>query len=197
MFDLVKISKSDLSPNTFENLIQDLKFSKIGAVIISNFWDEIECTNAVKRLSKIGFDYYEGVHPPLAKLGISQFEFGSNGSNNKSEYFKKAKTANLKRSLVFEDKCPIQEIISLLTENNNAVSIAQELGEDYFVGIVRNIRNGVLFHLDFAQIDAKEWIIENITHQLTWNLILSTSKYGGITTVYDKLFSGVNSTNIC
>lgn len=184
MFQLLELDKTQFSKTNFSRVLTDLSQNKIGALVVRGFWSEVDCSHAVSSCHEQGFDYYEGVTPPIAKIGITQFEHGTK-SSGKEEYFTKAHIANTKRQQIFGQSDPITQLIQICNESDIQAEITKEGNEQYFAGLVRNMREALL-HLDFGQLDGKGWSIEHVTAQFAWNIVLQSTAFGGVTTVFNK-----------
>lgn len=172
----------EMNSKNFQALLRN----EIPSIRISKFASEEECNKLALAIEKIGFDFYKNVLPPIGRIGITQFE---HRNRDKSEYFeavKKAKeTYEQVTSLSFD---PLKRLMTILRQNaSSKVQIAyeNEAYGYYFAGLIRHI-NIALLHLDFAQLDAPNWAIENIISQLVWNLYVKAPSQGGVCKVYNR-----------
>ena len=167
------------------SLLQSVFRNEIAALVIKNFWSLERCRKAVEVIMGYGFDYYEGVYPPIGRIGITQFEHRFS-NREKSSYFDKAPGANKTRSDLFiESGDPVKEVTNLLHCFTDTHVAVESTGEEYFAGLVRNIHEALL-HLDFAPRDALGWDISNILAQVSWNIVLQEAEKGGQTVVYKR-----------
>ncbi|ALF56359.1 hypothetical protein ACX27_12185 [Nostoc piscinale CENA21] len=168
-----------------ENL-QALLRNEIPSIRISKFSSIEECHKLALAIEKVGFDFYRNVEPPIGRIGTTQFEYRN---RDKSGYFdavkKASQTYNKVTSLAFD---PLKRLATILRQNvSSKIEIAYE-NENYgyyFAGLIRQI-NIALLHIDFAQLDAPDWRIGNISSQLVWNLYIKAPSQGGICKVYNR-----------
>lgn len=181
------ISVDKDSPELFV-LLRSIYNNEIAALVIKNFWSEEKCKKAVGAIMERGFDYYEGVYPPIGRIGITQFEHRSD-DEAKSRYFSRAPGANAIRADLFhESGDPVSEVIRLFHRFTDTHVAIESTNEQYFAGLVRNIHEALL-HLDFAPRDAAGWDISKILAQASWNIILQDAESGGQAVVYRRLWN--------
>lgn len=176
------LNDCEMNQENFQALLRN----DIPSIRISQFASSEECNKLALAIEKVGFDFYKKVEPPIGRIGITQFE---HRNRDKLIYFdavKKAKTTyNQVASFSFD---PLKRLATILRQNiSNQVKIAyeKEACEYYFAGLIRQI-NIALLHIDFAQLDAPNWEIGNITSQLVWNLYVKAPSQGGICKVYNR-----------
>lgn len=166
--------------------LQALLSNEIPSIRVSNFASSEECHKLAVAIDKFGFEFYKNVEPPIAKIGINQFEYINAGKSGYFDGVKKAKTTyNQITSSSFD---PLQRLTTILRQNvSNQVEIAyeNEAYGYYFAGLIRHI-NIALLHIDFAQLDAPDWKIGNVTSQLVWNLYVKAPSTGGVSKVYNR-----------
>lgn len=169
---------------TKENLTLLLE-NKIPSIKIPKFLNQPECLRMITAAQSIGFDFYEGVTPPIGKIGITQFE---HSEKDKQLYFNQVTIANSKREELYSQAAfnTLIEIQKLFSENiGQSIEVAKEDdGKTYFAGLVRHI-NSAHLHFDYAPFDAKGWHIQRIEEQLAWNVYLETAQEGGELVVYN------------
>ncbi|MEH2199903.1 2OG-Fe(II)-dependent halogenase WelO5 family protein [Nostoc sp.] len=166
--------------------LQALLRNEIPSIRISNFASVEECNKLAVAIEKVGFDFYKNVEPPIGRIGITQFEYGHRGKLGYFDAVKKAKkTYEQVTSLSFD---PLKRLAIILCQNvSSKVDIAyeNETYRYYFAGLIRHI-NIALLHIDFAQLDAPDWEIGNITSQLVWNIYIKAPSQGGVCKVYNR-----------
>ncbi|QSJ20403.1 2OG-Fe(II) oxygenase [Nostoc sp. UHCC 0702] len=166
--------------------LQALLSNEIPSIRISKFASSEECHKLAVAIDKFGFDFYKNVEPPIAKIGINQFEYINASKSGYFDGVQKAKTTyNQITSSSFD---PLQRLTTILRQNvSTKVEIAyeNEVYGYYFAGLIRHI-NIALLHIDFAQLDAPDWKIGNVTSQLVWNLHVKAPSTGGVSKVYNR-----------
>lgn len=172
----------EMNQKNFQALLRN----EIPSIRISKFASSEECNKLALAIEKIGFDFYKNVEPPIGRIGITQFEYGNRGKFGYFDAVKKATTNyNQVTSLSFD---PVKRLTTILRQHvSSKVQIAyeNEVYGYYFAGLIRQI-NIALLHIDFAQLDAPDWQIGNITSQLVWNLYLKAPSQGGVCKVYNR-----------
>ena len=164
---------------------QALLRNEIPSIRISKFASGEECNKLALAIEEVGFDLYKNVEPPIGRIGITQFEYGNRGKLGYFANVKKAKKNYAQvTSLSFD---PLKRLATILRQHvSSKVEIAYEEAYGYyFAGLIRHI-NIALLHLDFAQLDAPNWGIGNITSQLAWNLYVKAPSQGGVCKVYNR-----------
>jgi hypothetical protein len=131
---------------------------------------------------------YEHVVAPVAKLGLVQMEAYLKG--DKARYFGGVIAANAATSCVFEGVCgnPLYSLIRIFSElTGRPAAIADEGNAfgPYFAGTFRRITGPGHIHFDFGAAETRDWLISNVTAQLSWNLYLSSHEVGGELIVYE------------
>lgn len=169
---------------TKENLTLLLE-NKIPAVKVPNFLNQVQCSKMISSAESIGFDFYEGVTPPIGKIGITQFE---HSGKDKQLYFNQVELASTKREEVYRQGAfnTLIEIQKLFIKNiDQSIEVAKEDdGKSYFSGLIRHI-NSAHLHFDYAPFDARGWKIQEIKEQLAWNVYMETAQAGGELVVYN------------
>ena len=176
------LNDCEINHQNFQALLRN----EIPSIRISNFASSEECNKLALAIEKVGFDFYKNVEPPIGRIGITQFEYRN---RDKLGYFDAVKKANATyhqvTSLSFD---PLKRLATTLRQNvSSKVKIAyeDEAYGNYFAGLIRQI-NIALLHIDFAQLDAPNWGIGNVTSQLVWNLYVKAPSQGGICKVYNR-----------
>ena len=176
------LNDCEMNPENFQALLRN----EIPSIRISKFASDEECNKLALAIEKVGFDFYKNVEPPIGRIGITQFEYINRDKLGYFDTVKKAKTTyNQVTSLSFD---PLKRLAIILRQNvSNKVQIAyeNEAYGYYFAGLIRHI-NIALLHIDFAQLDAPNWGIGNITSQLVWNLYVKAPSQGGVCKVYNR-----------
>ncbi|MEH2381337.1 MAG: hypothetical protein V7K27_21030 [Nostoc sp.] len=176
------LNDCEMNQKNFQALLRN----DIPSIRISQFASSEECYKLTLAIEKVGFDFYKNVEPPIGRIGITQFEHKNRGKLRYFDAVKKAKkTYNQVASFSFD---PLKRLATILRQNvSSQVQIAyeKEACEYYFAGLIRHI-NVALLHIDFAQLDAPDWGIGNITSQLVWNLYVKAPSQGGVCKVYNR-----------
>ncbi|YAG09203.1 Prolyl 4-hydroxylase alpha subunit Fe(2+) 2OG dioxygenase domain-containing protein [Nostoc sp. DSM 114167] len=166
--------------------LQALLRNEIPSIRISKFASSEECHKLALAIEKVGFNFYKNVEPPIGRIGITQFEYIKRDKRGYFDAVEKAnKTYNQVTSLSFD---PLKRLTTILRQNvSSQVQIAyeNEAYGYYFAGLIRQI-NVALLHIDFAGLDAPDWVIGNITSQLVWNLYVKAPNQGGVCKVYNR-----------
>ncbi|MDZ8189306.1 MAG: hypothetical protein RMX96_31265 [Nostoc sp. ChiSLP02] len=177
-----KLNDCEMNNQNFQALLKN----EIPSIRIPKFASSEECNKLALAIEKVGFDFYRNVEPPIGRIGITQFEYRNRDKLGYFDAVKKANTTyNQVTSLSFD---PLKRLATTLRQNvSSKVKIAyeDEAYGDYFAGLIRQI-NIALLHIDFAQLDAPNWRIGNITSQLVWNLYVKAPSQGGICKVYNR-----------
>lgn len=168
----------------------DLFAGEIPCIRIPRFASAEDCARIVKAVKENaefkGYSF-QPTAPNILKVGPAQCEFGN---QEKGDYFALARESEpvlqkIKRAAF----SPLEQVMGLVSIAAHAkTSIADEGGVygKYFAGVLRNISQGALLHMDFAPQDAKSWALEDVREQLTWNLYLQAPVSGGEAVVYSK-----------
>jgi hypothetical protein len=178
----ISVISSDLEAHHLEELFNN----KYAALRVRKFLTEDECESLANAALNSGFDYYENVKPPIARIGITQFEAHS---RDKSYYFDRVNEAKLKLDSIYSMAGinVIDRVMDKIRDvSKKEVSIAREKsnGEIYFAGLIRYIQRAFI-HFDFAKFDAPGWEISDVESQLSWNIYLKTPQQGGENIVYE------------
>jgi len=127
--------------------------------------------------------------PQVARLGISQYEQGLQGS--KAGYFATASELETQFAGFFgRSFSPVQRLIESLQNCGFDADIMTEPGMGrYFAGNGK-LRNGFSpIHVDFAPQDSTGWAIADAKAQLAWNLYLQVPTEGGALLLWDRLWT--------
>jgi len=171
-------------PELTHEALQALLNNEIGVVTVSDFYDEQQGNETYEGLLKAPeWSVYEG--STLGRLGITQYEhFGQ-----KDAYLEAAPVAMAARTAALDS---IPDPVDVVMDAFRAawpgeVGVAEEDdGRRYFAGITRRDGgDGILIHSDWGPRDGPDWAIGTISHQLAWNLFLSSPGGGGELIVYD------------
>lgn len=168
-------------------LLQALLDNEIAAVAIADFLGGEARRSAIEAIERHGMDYYRDVDPPIGRIGITQFEHRLDEAG-RTAYFAAAGPANERRRAVFDQSGDLLELVmdALGAAWPGNVGLAREPGgEEYFAGLVRMIRKG-LVHCDWAPHDAPGWAIGEVDAQITWNIYCQVPASGGATYVYRR-----------
>ena len=174
--------------------LRDLFDNRIPAIRISQFATPAECSKMLAQVNAVRLDRYSGVYPPIDKIGVTQFEAGAGG---KKQYFDEAEQATGTLRRIFDASFdPITRIRDILSKAfSGQVDIAGEAdGKSYFAGLFRQMKEGTLLHVDFAQRDAPDWCIADIDAQIAWNLFLSDGGGGGECDIYNQQWQSCHET---
>ena len=178
--------EADLTRGNIEKLISN----QIPVIRIKSFATQEECRNLLAAIEEFGFQLSEETDPLIGQIGITQYEFKDHEIEGKNPYFHIARSADAIRNQISKMSFDflqrvIQQIQSVWP---NPVEIAHEKPESgkYFAGLIRQINRSEMIHSDFACFDAPDWKIGRIISQLTWNLYVKPSDFGGECTIYNK-----------
>ncbi|MEH2050565.1 2OG-Fe(II)-dependent halogenase WelO5 family protein [Nostoc sp.] len=176
------LNDCEMSYKNFQALLKN----EIPSIRISQFASFEECHKLAMAIEKVGFDFYRNVEPPIGRIGITQFEYRNRDKSGYFDMVKKAKITYKKvTSLSFD---PLKRLVTILHQNVSSqvqTAYENEAYGNYFAGLIRQI-NVALLHIDFAQLDAPDWEIGNVTSQLVWNLYVKAPSQGGICKVYNR-----------
>lgn len=161
------------------------------AYVVEGFMEADDCKQAVSRFRKspnIGID---PVDPPIAKLGISLYEFSDIG-----EYFSKAGHFQSYADDIFTGlQNPIDEIARKINDAGQAFRPLMHEGKKAFYGVIRDWygrKDGLaaLPHEDFIEpnSDPRFSLLETsqTLSQASFVICLSNGKSGGTTRIYSK-----------
>ena len=171
------------------NNINRLFNAEISYIRIPNFATEIECLMLSDEIKRSNIDFYENFDPPVGKLGVTQYDGIIMG---KDFYFNHVEASNKLQNKIFSYSFnPLERIFSKLSEISSfELTIPKEPGYGkYYAGVIREINQSVRVHADFAVYDAPEWLISNVSSQLTWNLYCNMPKIGGECIIYNYLWN--------
>jgi hypothetical protein len=180
VWNLERVEKLDAG------LLKALLDNEIAAIAVPDFLSGQTCRAVVEGIGRYGLDYYRHVDPPVGRIGITQFEH-QNGAEDRRAYFLAAQAADRRRRAVFSQSGDLLELVmdALAGAWPGAVGLAHEGDQEYFAGLVRMIRKGLL-HCDWAPHDAPGWAIGAIEAQATWNIYCQVPESGGATYVYNR-----------
>lgn len=163
--------------------LDDLFENRVAAVRVPRFASVAECDAFCRSADAHGYDYYQGVVPPIGKIGITQFESGAGGMDS---YFSKAReAAETLQRLTESSFDPLARVLAAFAEFAQPSIASQENIGSYFAGLVRQIRTALL-HVDWGPLDAPGWEIGGIDAQLAWNIYLKAPFGGGECVVYNR-----------
>ncbi len=170
----------ELNPQTLKMLF----FNKIGVVLIPGFMSSQVCEGISTELTKCQIGDYEGVSPPIGRLGITQFEAVH---RDKNWYFSQVQQHQSKlQDICKENVNPLDAVMHVVRSVSG--SKVERAHEDkhgkYFAGLVRAINDTALIHADYAPFQAQGWSIQRARYQLAWNVYL-TEFEGGTCRVYE------------
>lgn len=175
-------SESALSADALEALYKN----ELPAIRVPDFATDHECDALVAVLREYKHEQYN-VAPNIERVGEPLFEYRH--VKDKTEYFKKAREAQAR----YQEICqkagwdPIQRVKEHLHKRCGIVARnAVEGGNVYFAGLFRFMEAGALVHVDFAAADAVGYRIDQVSHQVAWNVVLAAPEVGGECTVYDS-----------
>lgn len=180
-WEVVRTDKLD------SELVVALLEDEVGGVVLPGFLDERSRSAAIDGIERTGMDYYANVDPPIGRIGITQYEH-RDGEDAKRRYFVDAERANRVREQIFADSGDLLGLVidALAQAWPGEVGIAREHdGREYFAGLVRVIREGLL-HCDWAPHDAPGWAIGEVDAQITWNIYCQLPDKGGATIVHHR-----------
>ncbi len=167
-----------------------LFYNTLSSIVIPDFATKSECQLLYHALTNLGFEYYISVHPPIGRIGVTQFEAKEKG---KEWYFETAAKEKEKQEAIFQISFdPIKRLADKIKRifPTHQVEIAREdQSHVYYTGLIRQINQTALIHADFAPYDGKNWKIANVIAQLAWNLCLNEPDSGGECIVYNKPWS--------
>lgn len=165
------------------NSLDDLFNNRIAAIRVPGFASSEECEAFCAAADEHGYDYYEGVVPPIGKIGITQYEAGPGGAES---YFAQAEDAiEALGELSRASFDPLARVIDALSDLTVARVAFEEGVGSYFAGLVRQIRTALL-HVDWAPLDGPSWGIGDIDAQLAWNIYLKAPGAGGECIVHNR-----------
>ncbi|KAI1186302.1 hypothetical protein F5B17DRAFT_431697 [Nemania serpens] len=188
-------------PLTKENLL-DLLYGYTPTIREAGFLTQAECFEFEKELSPKLTPYKHNTGPLLQKVGIAQFEYQAqaevdfkNRTNEKEQYFQDAEQwQSLHAGL--EEKTGVnawEKVVNRLREilpDFDIVRASEGPGKTYFSGIFRALNDATHVHCDWSPYDSltEDWIINQVTYQIVFNLYLAPVK-GGNTFVHDVQWS--------
>ena len=161
----------------------------IPVIRISQFATKEECQKLVEAAESVGFYFYEGLEPPLGRIGITQSGFGNSG---KLEYFDSVRQVNYKIQKVFSLAFnPLERLVMLFRQHSSTrAEIAKEnddLGQ-YCPGLIQHA-NEFPLHFDLAKYSAPDWKIGRCVAQLALTLYIKVPENGGECVVYKRPWS--------
>jgi hypothetical protein len=162
----------------------------IPVIRVKNFLNHQQCDKLVDTANSIGFDYYDGVFPPIGKIGITQYEYSN---KDKTEYFQKAAKYNKLTQNIWRASGinPIQKVISACNNfaKHTVIPAHEPQYGDYFVGLYRvfDPKSEAFLHFDYAPYDAADWVIgKKVKIQVSWNIYVKVPEQGGECIVLNK-----------
>lgn len=172
-----------LTPRSFQQLLDNL----IPAIVIPRFASPEECAALVARSHALGFERYQGVSPPIDRIGVTVFEHDRIGM---AAYFRAAEAARaLQREIFAGSFDPLARFLTALAASHaGPVRVADDprYGR-YFAGLIRRIEHGTLLHIDDAAVEHPGWSVARARAQLSWNLYLQLDgEATGALTVHDR-----------
>lgn len=162
--------------------------NKIPCILIPNFISDEKCNTILKSAKEQGLDYYEGTSPRVGKIGATQYE---HSFKSKFPYFLQAFIETQKRKKMV-NSCkfdPLKLVFDLFEKEGMPIKVMTENEYcDYYVGLFRFFEPGAFayIHFDYAPYDGKNWAIEKISQQISFNVYLKLPKSGGEIVVYNK-----------
>jgi hypothetical protein len=180
-------SWSRLSDSLDAVSLQQLLRNEIAAIVVPGFASAAECASLAERATRIGFESYRNVAPPIERIGITVFEYDVIGMER---YFQAADAARrIQREVFASSFDPVERFIRLIAEHHHgAVSIATdpEFGR-YFAGLVRRIEDGTMLHVDYAPAEHPAWCVGQVRCQLAWNVYVELeSPEAGWTHIFNR-----------
>jgi hypothetical protein len=174
------------APLTRETLGQLLR-NEIPLVMLPAIATPEECARLVEASSRIGFEPYEHVDPPIDRIGITVFEYVHVGM---AAYFADAGRARAAQREIFTASFdPLERVIARMSGGAGVsvdVAVDPTLGR-YHAGLVRRIEQGTMLHIDFAPAEQPDWHVSAITAQLAWNFYVELDgDRAGRTRVYNR-----------
>lgn len=162
--------------------------NRIPAIRLERFASISECERLAQAVERLPVEYYEGVNPPIARIGVTQFECRK---LERSHYFERAREAeSARRKLAASSFDAVQRFRARLAEVWGSVALASEPAYgSYFAGLIRHIANSASLHVDFGFHDAPDWEVGKVISQLAWNLYVTTPSSGGECIVYNREWS--------
>lgn len=158
---------------------------RCAAIVVRNYFDPGRAALIVQAARRHGFTYYEGVFPPIGRIGRTQVE----ARDDKATYFETIDAAFSERAEILGNgPDPFDDVLESLDNawsRGARVATEPEFHSEYFAGVLRDMGSARL-HVDWARKDAPNWAIGKIKAQLSWNLFLEKTGSGGECVVYRK-----------
>lgn len=171
-----------LTRESLFNLFED----KIPYIRLPRAVSPERCEKLAEACQSVGFEYYDDIHPPVGRIGVTQYEYRH---RTKQEYFEAARSVERKHRQISEaaDHDPLGDFVEDVRRLGLSVRLAKEskLDLDYGSRLVRQIPMAKL-HMDFAALCAQGWDIGNVQQQVTLNLYLREPRVGGECMVFNK-----------
>lgn len=151
------------------------------------------CTDLVRAAATVPFQAYAKTensddYAPILKFGPTAFDYI--GQPDKSGYFASGRDAAAAGAAAFAAAGVINPLTLVLNALRRAwprpVDVAFEGYSAYFAGVMRDIRDGALPHVDHAKVETPELIIGDTIAQVSLLIYASVPTTGGALRVYDK-----------
>jgi hypothetical protein len=167
-----------------QDTLRALLDNEIPAIRIAGFATEPECDAFTRATAQAEMRSYS-VARKIGFIGLAHYEYRWN--RPKSDYFRDAAAAEAARDAVLANSFDaLGRFMDMLRANwDHPVGFAEEEGQRYYGGIIRNASEGVDLHVDWAPLNAPTYAIGAIDGQLGWNFYAQELIEGGDTTVYN------------
>lgn len=187
-------STENLSTDSIHSAIVSVLANQAGALIIHSFFSPSHCKELVTKCVGAPKTAYDGMWPPITKIGVAQIEFGlgyekehGRGRTAEMAYLRRAAKAHVGYKELFGELLdPVSAVVRFLS-SIFAVDFARDPREaPYFAGIIHGIKADVPLHFDDARVVADGWSIAKVKNQASWNIVLREAKGGHSTIVYRR-----------
>ena len=175
---------AELSSESLAALIRN----EIPAIRVQNFADAAECAAFTEAVYASPDLKSYSVATPTHYLGLVMYEYRQNGGR-KSEFFDAAPEAVAAQEKLYAQSFDVprrfRELLGAHHPGSIVVPVEPGFGA-YCPVVVRVASNGVHLHADYAPYNSPDWVIGEVTAQITWNLYTQCPTIGGETTVYNS-----------
>ncbi len=165
------------------NILEALMEGRIPAVQVEPFCNANQMTLLQKAISPLSFEDY--VVPPVGRVGPSHYEF----RENLEKYLALSAGSKHRFEKLWSESFDVIAVVKELLKEASGypVEVAKsEDGHEYSTCVIRKISYGALPHVDYAPYDVPDWSVGRISHQLSWNLYVSTPDCGGEIKIYNR-----------
>jgi hypothetical protein len=179
MWTSQSIKTENISQKDLENILS----GKIAALVVTNFYSNIQCTEIIKKIETSKKMYFQ--KSKLEHIGPFLMSFAT----RKKDYFEKSKEFQQISQNIFEKiENPSTRIFNMIQKilPSFSICLAEEEEDHFSPFVIRIHRKGksIPIHKDNVKYEGKEYTISKIDQQLSCVLHLQESEKGGDVIIY-------------